>query len=324
MVSQVKQRHTTSYASGVHQSICCHLNLSQSLGCNWFGQLLKASWSISKPRLEKLRNYIWLGNLLVAVVDNTINGSVTSSAVNYVTADQLGTPRVVTNGTGTVIWSFAYQGNPWGEQQPSSSSGYVLNLRYSGQYYDVETGLMYNGARYFDSARGGFDQPDPSGFNGGIDLYVYGFNNPLMYVDPSGLSPPGVPPPMGPFSPEGPPRIPEASDIPSNIPGGPWTPAGPGQLPGDFYGPPQPKGGKTMCRWVPEGDDGTPPYWNTKAPGQDWNRWNSTTGKWQSPEESHPGNPPPVEPPVETPSVAEPPVVEPPVVEPPIIDPIIW
>ncbi|MEW9572358.1 RHS repeat-associated core domain-containing protein, partial [Rhodanobacter sp. Si-c] len=103
--------------------------------------------------------------------------------------------------SGTTVWQWAYAGNPWGELDPTSTTGYTYNLRFPGQYYDVETGLMYNGARYFDSARGGFDQPDPSGFNGGIDLYVYGLNNPLMYVDPSGLSPPGVPPPMGPFLP---------------------------------------------------------------------------------------------------------------------------
>ena len=52
----------------------------------------------------------------VAVIDNAINGRVTTSTVNYVTDDQLGTPRAVTNSAGTVIWSWAYQGNPFGEQ----------------------------------------------------------------------------------------------------------------------------------------------------------------------------------------------------------------
>jgi uncharacterized protein RhaS with RHS repeats len=65
----------------------------------------------------------------------------------------------------------------------------------------VETGSNYNGMRTFDPSTGRYLQPDPSGFKGGIGLYVYGFNSPLMYVDPTGLSPPGVPPPMGPFLP---------------------------------------------------------------------------------------------------------------------------
>jgi RHS repeat-associated protein len=135
------------------------------------------------------RDYIWLGDLPVVVVDNTINGSVTTSTVNYVTADQLGTPRAVTNSAGTVIWQLPYQGNAFEDLQPTSVSGYILNLRSPGQYFDVETGLMYNGARYYDPTTGHFPQPDPSGFNGGIDLYVYGLNSPLRYTDPSGLFP---------------------------------------------------------------------------------------------------------------------------------------
>jgi RHS repeat-associated protein len=135
------------------------------------------------------RDYVWLGDLPVAVIDNTINGSVTSSTVNYVTADQLGTPRVVTNSAGIVIWQWAYQGNPFGEQQPTSSSGYVLNLRYPGQYYDAETGLMYNGARYYESATGRFPQSDPMGLLGGqISTYAYGNNDPLSNIDPTGLA----------------------------------------------------------------------------------------------------------------------------------------
>ncbi|GLQ48507.1 hypothetical protein GCM10007862_35580 [Dyella lipolytica] len=130
------------------------------------------------------REYVYLGDIPVANLDT--QGTTTSAA--YVTADQLGTPRAIADGSGNTEWSWAYQGNPWGEQQPTSN-GYTYNLRFPGQYSDVETGLNYNGPRYYDSARGGFDQTDPSGLDGGIDLYVYGLNSPLMYIDPSGLCP---------------------------------------------------------------------------------------------------------------------------------------
>lgn len=51
-----------------------------------------------------------------------------------------------------------------------------------------------------------------------------------------------------------------------------------------------------MCKWRPEGDNGQPPYWKTKAPGQKgWDRWD-LSGNWQTPEQAHPGNPPPIEP----------------------------
>jgi len=133
------------------------------------------------------RIYVWLDDLPIALVDNTVNGSVTTSTVNYVIADQLGTPRAVTNGAGTVLWGWGYQGNPFGEQQPTSSTGYVLNLRYPGQYYDAETGTVYNGFRNYEPGLGRYLQSDPIGLNGGISTYAYVGNDPLSGIDPLGL-----------------------------------------------------------------------------------------------------------------------------------------
>lgn len=136
------------------------------------------------------RDYIWVGALPVAVVDNTINGSTITSVVNYVTADHLDTPRAVSNSAGTVIWSWAYKGNPFGEQAPTSTTGYTLNLRYPGQYFDVETGLNYNGNRYYDSTSGRYLQSDPIGLAGGISTFGYVGGNPLSNIDPLGLESP--------------------------------------------------------------------------------------------------------------------------------------
>jgi len=135
------------------------------------------------------RDYVWLGDLPVAVIDNTVNGSVTTSTVNYVTADQLGTPRAVSNNAGTVIWSWAYQGNPFGEQQPTSTTGYVLNLRYPGQYYDAETNTNYNMSRNYEPATGRYLQSDPIGLGGGLSTYAYVLSNPLQMTDLLGLCP---------------------------------------------------------------------------------------------------------------------------------------
>ncbi len=129
-----------------------------------------------------------MDDLPVAVIDNTISGSVTTSTVNYVTADQLGTPRAVTNGAGTTIWAWAYQGNPFGEQQPISTTGYVLNLRFPGQYYDAETGTNYNMFRTYEPATGRYLQSDPIGFSGGINIYTYGSGSPLNAFDSLGLA----------------------------------------------------------------------------------------------------------------------------------------
>ena len=131
------------------------------------------------------RDYIWLDDLPVATVDT--QGSV--STISYVTSDGLNTPRAVTDGSGNTLWQWSYQGNSFGEQQPTSTTGYVLNLRFMGQYYDAESGLSHNGYRDYEAARGGYDQPDPLGPAGGPNPFAYVGNRPLGYIDPLGLEP---------------------------------------------------------------------------------------------------------------------------------------
>jgi RHS repeat-associated protein len=132
------------------------------------------------------RDTIWLGGIPIAIVDT----AGLSSTVNYVIADHLGAPRAVSDSSGTIIWSWPYVGNPFGEQQPTSTTGYVLNLRYPGQYYDAESGTNYNLLRTYESATGRYLQSDPIGLNGGSSTYAYVGNNPLMSGDPMGLETP--------------------------------------------------------------------------------------------------------------------------------------
>ena len=128
------------------------------------------------------REYVWMDDIPVANID--INGSTTSIA--FVTADHTGTPRAITDGSGNVLWAWTYEGNAWGEQAPVTN-GYTYNLRFPGQYFDIESGLANNLLRDFDSSTGRFTQTDPSGQAGGIAQYVYGANNPMRNVDPFGL-----------------------------------------------------------------------------------------------------------------------------------------
>lgn len=58
----------------------------------------------------------------------------------------------------------------------------------SGAYYDSETGLHYNGARYYDPRTGRYLQSDPLGLVAGLNTYAYVDSNPLRFIDPSGLS----------------------------------------------------------------------------------------------------------------------------------------
>ncbi len=65
------------------------------------------------------------------------------------------------------------------------------NFGYSGEQYDEETGLLYLRARYYDPELGRFITVDP--YLGRMDepvtqnRYIYVHNNPLLFVDPSGL-----------------------------------------------------------------------------------------------------------------------------------------
>ena len=128
------------------------------------------------------RDYIWLGGIPVANVDT----SGTTSTIAYVTADQLGTPRGISSGSGTTEWQLPYQGNPWSEVEPTSN-GYTYNLRSPGEYADAETGTNDNINRTRSPSLGRFAQSDPSGLNGGISTYAAVNNNPLTYIDPNGL-----------------------------------------------------------------------------------------------------------------------------------------
>jgi RHS repeat-associated protein len=130
------------------------------------------------------RDYVWIEDIPVATID--ITGA--TGTVSYITADQLDTPRAVSNSAGTQIWSWPYVGNPFGELAPSSVTGYVLNLRYPGQYYDAESGLSNNLNRDYDSSVGRYVQSDLLGLKGGINTYSYADENPLSSTDPSGKS----------------------------------------------------------------------------------------------------------------------------------------
>ncbi|MDO5397741.1 MAG: RHS repeat-associated core domain-containing protein [bacterium] len=58
-------------------------------------------------------------------------------------------------------------------------------LRYSGEYLDTESGMTYLRARYYDPYQRRFISEDPA--KDGLNWYAYCGNNPVMYVDPSGM-----------------------------------------------------------------------------------------------------------------------------------------
>lgn len=131
---------------------------------------------------QMLAEYIYLGDQLLAMVKP-------GEIVYYYHNDHLGTPQILTNETGSIAWKAVY--TPFGEAVVSIAT--VENpFRFPGQYYDQETGLHYNYYRYYNPPTGRYLTPDPIGLEGGINLFTYVANNPVIFVDPLGLCPSGT------------------------------------------------------------------------------------------------------------------------------------
>jgi len=126
------------------------------------------------------RDYVWMDATPVAVAD--------ANSVTFIHADGLNTPRAVTDSTGAIVWSWSYLRNPFGESAPVAPTGYTLNLRFPGQYFDAESGLNYNVHRDYEAATGRYVQSDPIGLQGGVNTYAYASTNPLSFYDPLGLT----------------------------------------------------------------------------------------------------------------------------------------
>ena len=129
-----------------------------------------------------IQETVWLGDIPVATL-RSISGVMT---VFYVHTDQLNTPRKVTNTANTVRWK--WDPTPFGEGVPGEPAGaFTYNLRFPGQYFDVETNLNYNYYRDYDPAVGRYLESDPIGLDGGINLFSYVGGSPLARADLRGL-----------------------------------------------------------------------------------------------------------------------------------------
>ncbi len=114
-----------------------------------------------------------------------------TTGLYYLHPDHLGSPRAVSDESGQVIWR--WKSEPFGgtlpEEDPDGDGQpFVLNLRFPGQYFDVESGLYYNYFRYYDPDIGRYITSDPIGLDGGLNTYGYADGNPATRADPRGLA----------------------------------------------------------------------------------------------------------------------------------------
>jgi RHS repeat-associated protein len=98
--------------------------------------------------------------------------------------DGLGSVTDITNTAADVVDSFSYDafGVP-------NNDSITENLRlFAGRSFEPKSGLYFYRARYYDPGIGRFITPDPIGYGEGANLYLFVQNNPVNWVDPSGLA----------------------------------------------------------------------------------------------------------------------------------------
>jgi RHS repeat-associated protein len=116
------------------------------------------------------------------------------------TADHLGSPRIITDASGNVTSrkDFAAFGDETLTAQRTSGLGYqpdTVRQDYTGYQKDDESGLEYAQARYYNSAHGRFTSVDPLTASASIrdpqtfNRYSYVLNSPYKFTDPLGLLP---------------------------------------------------------------------------------------------------------------------------------------
>jgi RHS repeat-associated protein len=122
------------------------------------------------------------------------------ASVHWLVSDQLGTPRMIFDQSGSLANVSRHDYLPFGQELFAGIGGRTLeytasdNVRqkFTQKERDSETGLDYFGARYFASTQGRFTSVDPvagSCFNPqSLNAYSYAWNNPLVLTDPTGMT----------------------------------------------------------------------------------------------------------------------------------------
>jgi RHS repeat-associated protein len=143
------------------------------------GYLQIAGFDGSNDTIQK--SYCWAGSTTMEWQKDHIN-----SKYHYSLYDANKNIVGTVDDTNTLTSEYEY--SPFGKILTKSGSYADSNkFRFSSEYHDDETGLVYYNYRYYDSVLGRWTKRDPFDEKGGFNLYHFGFNNSVLGHDLLGL-----------------------------------------------------------------------------------------------------------------------------------------
>lgn len=164
----------------------------------YFGSQVIAERQVIGGGAAAWTDYIFAGGKRIAKAP----GVIATTGTEYYHSDHLGSARLMTNNSGTVVSGSEGTFLPYGQEYSATTNS--NHYKFTGKERDAESGLDYFGARYYGSSAGRFTTADP--FNpilrfskrSQFDIYLsqpqnwnaytYTWNNPLRFTDPSGES----------------------------------------------------------------------------------------------------------------------------------------
>lgn len=131
----------------------------------------------------KINRYVLSGELLAGRITTTVKTDGSKSyEFSYYHLDHLNSTKCVSDSDGKVAVRYIYRA--FGSQLAKIGDG-EAKYTYGGKELDDSTNLYYFGARYYDAEIGRFISEDPA--KDGLNWYGYANDNPLKFVDPTGL-----------------------------------------------------------------------------------------------------------------------------------------
>ncbi len=127
------------------------------------------------------------GLLGFTILNYKPNGEFSNYEPVYYLFNDQGSVTTLTNEVGRPIKHYLY--DPYGNLTNTTTdpnNNFTFIGRYGG-FKDWDSGLIQFQHRWYDSALGRWMSRDPIGVRGGVNLYVYGNDDPVNVIDPLGL-----------------------------------------------------------------------------------------------------------------------------------------